>query len=212
MTPRPEWLGRLRYGWAWQLQTLRREAVIDGLAPEACWLLEHDPVITTGLRAVDDVPPDDVLRVRGVDRHRTERGGLATWHGPGQLVGYLILDLPRRGLRVRDTITAIEQGLIDWLADVGVAAGRRAGYPGVWLGADKVAAIGMHFRRGVSMHGFALNLVNDLDGFGLITPCGIEDGGVTTLERVLGGAPTPEEAAIPVGHHVIAALDAAAAG
>lgn len=202
---RPQWLGRLRYAWAWRLQHLRRAAVIDGHSPEACWLLEHDPVITTGRRAVTDLDGES-LRRDGIDVHITERGGLATWHGPGQLVGYLILDIGTRGIKVRETVHGIEQGLIDALAAWDVRAGLRSAYPGVWVGHDKIAAIGIHVSRGVTMHGFALNLVPALDGFARITPCGITDGGVTTLERVAGVRVQPEDAALAVGSAVLTAL------
>lgn len=203
---RPQWLGRLSYHWAWRLQHLRREAVIGGTAPEACWLLEHDPVITTGRRGVADLPTQEHLAARGVALHRTERGGLATWHGPGQLVGYLVIDLARHRLTVRTMVEGIEQGIIDWLETRGVEATRRAGYPGIWVGRDKICALGLHFRRGISMHGFALNLEPDLQGFKLITPCGIEDGGITSLRMVAGVSPHPREAATDVGWAVIRAL------
>ena len=200
--PAIQWLGRLEYGWALRLQRARREGVIDHGAPEAIWLMEHDPVITTGLRGVDDLPPPDVLRARGVALYRVERGGLATWHGPGQLVGYLIVDLGRRGLRVKDVIAGVEDGVIAWLASVGVTAGRRDGYPGVWCGREKICAIGMHFRRGVSLHGFALNVDPDLSGFDLIVPCGIRDGGVTSVRRQIGRNIDLESCAEAVGASV----------
>lgn len=197
--PRPQWLGRLGYRWAWRLQQLRREAVIAGRAPEAVWLLEHDPVITTGRRPVEDLPD-------GVDVVRTERGGLATWHGPGQLVGYLILDAGSRGIGVKSTICGVEEAIARWLGGLGIVAGRRPGYPGVWVGRDKICAVGMHFRRGVSMHGFALNLTADLSGFQAIVPCGITDGGVTSVRRLLGASPAPLEASIEVGRVVVDTL------
>lgn len=202
MTPEIQWLGRLRYGWALRLQRARRDGVLARRAPEAIWLLEHDPVITTGLRSVDDLPPAATLRARGIDLHRVERGGLATWHGPGQLVGYLIVDLATRGFRVKDVIAGVEDGVIAWLATVGIAAGRRDGYPGVWCGTDKICAIGMHFRRGVSLHGFALNLDPDLSGYDLIVPCGIRDGGVTTVRRQIGRSIALEACADAIGASV----------
>lgn len=200
------WLGRVPYLDALTRQRVRRDRVIDGSAPEAFWLLEHDPVITTGRRGVDDLPDADTLRRRGLQIVHTERGGLATWHGPGQLVGYLVLDLARHGLKVRTMVHGLEQGIIDWLAARDVPAARRDGYPGVWVGRDKVCAVGLHFRHGVSLHGFALNLVNDLDGFQWITPCGITDGGVTTLARRVPDAPRPEDAAPSVARAVLHAL------
>ncbi len=204
----PVWQGRIRYHWAWELQNLRRDAIIAGRADEAFWLLEHDSVITTGRRAVDDLPSAAVLADRGIDSHHTERGGLATWHGPGQLVGYLMLDLPRRGLKVRELVCAVEAGIIDWLHGAGIEAHRRSGYPGVWVGKNKLCAVGMHFRRGVSMHGFALNLTPSLDAYEWFTPCGITDGGVTTVAIERGDAPTPAQAWRAVSECVIAAIDA----
>ena len=210
--PTPEvevsWLGRVPYRATHERQRVRREAVIAG-GQEAFWLLEHDPVITTGRRdagALDAV----ALKAAGIDLVATERGGLATWHGPGQLVGYLIVDLARRRLGVRTMVCAIEQGLIDWLAGQGVAAGRRTSFPGVWVGRDKIAAIGLHFRQGVSLHGFALNLTNGRDGFDRIVPCGITDGGVTRLADHLAGAPSPLEAHPGVASAVSDALARAA--
>lgn len=194
---RPQWLGRLGYRWAWQLQQDRRQAVIAGRAPEAFWLLEHPAVITLGRRggAVLPLARDPVVRV--------ERGGLATWHGPGQLVGYLILDLGSRGVGIRATVHAIEQGLIDWLGGHGVVAVRRAGFPGVWCDGAKIGAVGLHVRRSVTMHGFALNIHNDLSRFDQIVPCGIADGGVTSLQHQVGGAPALHDIASSVGRCVL---------
>lgn len=168
------------------------------------WLLEHPPVITTGRRSVGgDVEPSRV-RAAGFELHETERGGLATCHEPGQLVGYLFFDASAVG--VHRTVAALEEGLIGWLRGEGIAAARREGYPGVWVGREKVAAIGLHFRRGVSMHGFALNLVNDLRGFALIVPCGLADAGVTTVARLTGRHLPPARVAAAVGDRILAAL------
>jgi lipoyl(octanoyl) transferase len=198
--PAPRWLGRVSYPAAWWAQRTRRSAVLEGAADEAIWLLEHDAVYTTGLRAVDlpEVLPAPVVR--------TERGGLTTWHGPGQLVGYLILDISGRGGSVKGTLAAVEAGVIAWLGGHGIDAGRRPGFPGVWVGRDKICAVGMHFRRGVSMHGLALNLSPDLSAFDAIVPCGITDGGVTSFAEVRGSAPTPAQAAIGLGQSLVCAL------
>ncbi len=193
-------MGRLHYRWAWRLQHLRRRAVIAGRAPEAIWLLEHYSVVTTGRRVVEG------LEGSGHEVVRTERGGLATWHGPGQLVGYLILDIRSRAGSVRALVSGIEQAVIDYLFTLGLVAARRDGYPGVWLGADKVCALGLHFSHGVSMHGFALNLRPDLDAWTGFVPCGIVDGGVTSVDRVLGHAPKPWDAASDVGAHLVDTL------
>lgn len=204
--PRPEWLGRVPYRDALEAQRARREAILAGSAPEAIWLLEHDPVITTGRRAVDDLPDPNALTAAGVDLVPTERGGLATWHGPGQLVAYLLLDVGGRRGTVHGTVSALESACIAWLAEQGVKAGRREGAPGVWVGRDKVAALGLHFRRGVSMHGLAINLRPDLTGFGWITPCGIRDGGVTSVLALKGASPSPKEAWPSLGDAILAAL------
>jgi lipoyl(octanoyl) transferase len=201
---RAQWLGRVGYRWAWRLQHARREGILAGHAPEVLWLLEHDPVITTGRRAV---PPGQLpAGAAGLDVVRTERGGLLTWHGPGQLVGYLLADLPARRWQVRRVVSGVEEGIICWLQARGVDAGRRAGLPGVWVGDNKICAIGMHFRRGVSMHGFALNLAPDLRGFEGFTPCGVTDGGVTSVARELGAAPSPYVAARAVADAVLAGI------
>lgn len=183
-------------------QEAHRDGVIAGTAPEELWLLEHDPVVTTGRRRVEGLDPERL----GCDVVATERGGLATWHGPGQLVGYPIVDVGSRGGGVRSTVSALEEGVIRWLAGQGIAAGRRPEHPGVWVGRDKICAVGLHFRRGVTLHGFALNLCPDLTVFGRFVPCGITDGGVTSLAR-LGGPPlAPADAWAGVGAAVRAAL------
>jgi lipoyl(octanoyl) transferase len=196
------WLGRVPYDVAWARQLAQRDEVLAG-GPDALWLLEHPPVITVGRRASEAGP----LPVHGeIPVVHVERGGLATWHGPGQLVGYLIADLPRRGWKVKGVVAGIEIGVSAYLAELGVVAGPRDGYPGVWIGRDKVCAIGLHVRRGVTMHGFALNLTPDLAGFSSILPCGITDGGVTSVARALGSAPSPEGAAVAVGEAVLAGI------
>lgn len=207
MSLRPQWLGRVPYREAWRHQRARRAGILAGYAPEAFWLLEHPSVVTTGLRQVPDLPSAAWLRSRGADLVRIDRGGLATWHGPGQLVGYPILDLRSRRLRIRDLIGGIEDGVIAWLVGVGLSAGRREGYPGVWVGRDKVCAVGVHVEHGVSNHGFALNLTTDLVGFSLITPCGITDGGVTSVRRLRGDSPAPVQAAEAVGWEILRAFE-----
>lgn len=203
------WLGRVPYAATLEAQRAFREEVIHRRAPETLWGLEHEPVITTGRRA-ESAPDPERVRAAGFALVATERGGLATCHEPGQLVGYVFLDAHTLG--VRRLVEALEEGIIAWLAAEGVSAGRREGYPGIWLGRDKVCAIGLHVRQGVTMHGFALNLDNDLRGFGLITPCGITDGGVTTLARARGAAPTPEQAWPSVADAVTRAVSEARAG
>jgi lipoate-protein ligase B len=192
-----QWLGQLAYPWALQLQRTRRQAVIDGRAPEVLWLLEHPAVVTRGRRGGEVVGKPAWVPV-----HDVERGGLATVHVPGQLVGYLIVDLPRHGIGVREGVRRLEEGLIRWLATRGISAGRREGYPGVWVGEAKIAALGLHVRRGVTMHGFALNLDPDLRSFDWIVPCGIAGAQSTSVARCGGGQLLPHEVADEVGASV----------
>lgn len=201
----PIWRGCVPYAEALEAQRIWRDRLIAGEVGEALWLLEHPPVITTGRRGVIDLDPGAIAD-GGYALVETERGGLATCHEPGQLVGYPMFDA--RTLGVRRTVGVVEDVLISWLRAQGVAADRREGYPGVWVGSDKVAAIGLHFKLGHTMHGFALNLTNSLRGFDLITPCGITDGGVTSLARLRAPAPTPTpaEAAMTIGASLARAL------
>ena len=200
------WLGRLRYSDALEQQRRRREEIIAGTSSEVLWFLEHEPVITTGRRPVDDLPSREHLKQNGIDLVRTERGGLATFHGPGQLIAYPIIDAWQRGLGAKGTVNAMETAVIQWLSDNGVCAKRRVGFPGVWVENEKICAIGMHFRRGISMHGIALNLDPDWGGFNLITPCGIRDGGVTSLAQVSGKVISPAEAAKTLAPHILDCL------
>ncbi len=168
-----------------------------GARPDTLVLLTHPPVVTMG-RATDPanllLPPEEYAR-RGIDLVEADRGGDVTWHGPGQLVGYPIVDLRARGLSARAFLRRLEQSLIDLIAALGVAAGRLPGLTGVWVGEAKVAALGIRVARGVSMHGFALNVRDTPGAFAGIVPCGIRDHGVTSLERLLPAAPSVEEVA-----------------
>jgi lipoic acid synthetase len=177
---RVRWLGTVPYGEADALQ----RAVHDRSWHDYLLLLEHPHVYTLGSRASLEhvlVPPASV----GADLVRADRGGDVTYHGPGQLVGYPIVTLPEP-LDVVDYVRRLEQVLIDALADLGVGAGREPGYTGVWVGAEKIAAIGVRVARGRTRHGFALNVDPDLGMFSNIVPCGIADRGVTSVRAVLG--------------------------
>ena len=157
--------------------------------PEAVALLEHDPVYTLGARASRSslrVAPDALP----APLVQADRGGDVTWHGPGQLVCYPVLDLRARGLHAGDYVRLLEQVVIDTLAGWGIEGGRAAGRPGVWVAGEKVAAVGVRIDRGVSRHGLALNVAPDLAWFAPIVPCGIADAGVTSMARLLGDAPS----------------------
>jgi lipoyl(octanoyl) transferase len=195
-------LGVVPYEDALALQQDLVEARRRGEIPDTLLLLEHPHVITLGVRVRHDrshvVATPEQLAARGVTVHESGRGGDVTYHGPGQLVGYPIFDLApdRRDLHryVRD----LEEALIRAVARFGIRAVRVEGLTGVWVGAEKVAAIGVRISRWITSHGFALNVSVDLDYFGLIVPCGIRDRGVTSMSRLLGRDVTVAEAAGPV--------------
>jgi lipoyl(octanoyl) transferase len=152
-----------------------------GSAGEQVWLLEHAPVLTGGTSAQDS----DLVNIGGIDVHRSGRGGQWTWHGPGQRVAYVMLDLAARNPDVRAYVQALEAWIIDTLASFGVSGQRRDDHPGIWVAGDgeldKIAAIGVRISRWVSWHGIAINLDPDLSAFDRIVPCGVRDGGVTSL-------------------------------
>jgi lipoyl(octanoyl) transferase len=168
-----------------------REKRIAGEIPDTLVLLEHPPVITLGRRAgrEDILISEETARREGVDIVPIDRGGEVTYHGPGQLVGYLIFDIALTGGSIRDFVYLLEEGLIRVLdKGWGVKAGRSAEHRGVWVGDEKIAALGLSVSRHVTMHGFALNVNTDLRHFRWIVPCGIRDKGVTSLEKITGSA------------------------
>jgi lipoyl(octanoyl) transferase len=169
------------YRAALEAMMARNAAIADGTARELVWLLDHPPVYTAGTSAVDE----DLLDPR-FDVVEAGRGGRHTYHGPGQRIGYLLLDLRRRNRDVRGFVHAVEGWVIDTLNDFGVSAWRAPGRIGIWTrgpdGAEaKIGAIGIRIRRWVTMHGFSVNLSPDLSHFAGIVPCGIADHGVTSL-------------------------------
>lgn len=191
-------LGRIGYADALALQRETHERLVAGReqgAPMTVFLLEHDPPVVTVTKrvgAAEHVLASDALLARhGIERVETDRGGDVTYHGPGQLVAYPILDLQRLGLKVHPYVRWLEQCIIDTLADDGLAGLRDPSATGVWVGSGgtperKIAAIGVRLSRFASMHGFALNVAPDLAHFGLIVPCGLQRP-VTSLAHELGG-------------------------
>ena len=159
-------------------------AIRNGGAGEEVWLLEHHSVLTGGTSS----RPEDLVNPGSIPVHQTGRGGQWTWHGPGQRVAYVMLDLQRRNPDVRAYVHALEGWIIDVLASFGIDGRRRDGHPGIWVDGDgrmdKVAAIGVRISRWVTWHGIAVNLDPSMDGFGAIIPCGVRDGGVTSLRRL----------------------------
>ena len=174
---------------AWQEALHARRAAGD--IPDTLLLLEHRPVYTLGRSATAShlLYSEARLREKGIELAETTRGGDVTYHGPGQLVGYPIVHLGEAGLRVLEYVDALEETLIRAAAAFGVAAGRDARNRGVWVGNDKLAALGIRVSRQVTMHGFALNVSPRLDDYRGIVACGLKDAGVTSLERLTGRAP-----------------------
>ena len=181
-------LGVREYGEALALQRRLARARMAGQVPDLLLLVEHPPVITCGRGARPEhllAAPED-LRWRGVGLFAVERGGDVTYHGPGQLVGYPILDLHGYGLDVHLHLRRIERALVEALAAAGLRAGVSPGRTGVWVGERKIASIGVHVSRWVTWHGFALNVCPDLRGFDLIVACGLRGVQMTSLAAELG--------------------------
>jgi lipoyl(octanoyl) transferase len=192
------------YQKAWEVQRTIHQEVADGVRPNTLLLLEHPSVYTAGRRTDDSERPTDGTPVIDVDR-----GGRITWHGPGQLVGYPIVKL-LKPTELVGFVREIEAALINVCSDLGITAVRVDGRSGVWIqdekGDRKIAAIGIRVAKGVTMHGFALNVNPDLSAFRSIVPCGITDADVTSLEIELGRTITIEEVAPLVERYIFESL------
>jgi len=198
--PRPltiQRLGRVPYGLGLEIQERLVAERQAGAIPDQLLLLEHDPVFTLGrnARAENVLLSAEQLRQHGFDVYDTGRGGDVTYHGPGQVVGYPILDLSPDRRDVHRYVRDLEEVMIRTCAQYGVEAGRIAGLTGTWVGREKIGAIGVRISRWVTSHGFAFNVSTDLAAFDLIVPCGIRDKGVTSLDRLLG-RPVPLDEAM----------------
>jgi lipoyl(octanoyl) transferase len=197
------WLGRVEYpaAWAWQRELFL--ARLDGDCGDTLMLLEHPPTYTLGRRALEeDLVYDDADRAaRGIDLYKVDRGGRATYHGPGQLVGYPIMALGERYDVVR-YLRNLEEVLIRTAADLGVQATRDPDHTGVWVGDDKIGAIGVKITRGITMHGFAFNVTTDLQMFGGIVPCGIQGRWVTSIQAQTGREHSVKEVATVASNHL----------
>ncbi|MYA19346.1 MAG: lipoyl(octanoyl) transferase LipB [Chloroflexi bacterium] len=187
--------GLVDYHAALEWQQARAAALYAGSEGEALVLLEHPPVYTLGARGNDSnlLATPQALAAFGAQVVHTDRGGDVTFHGPGQLVAYPILDLRGRGIGAAAYVRALEAIMIEAVAHFGVRAERVRGRPGVWVDGAKLAAVGVRVSRGVSRHGLALNVSTDLEWFARIVPCGIPDIEATSLERLLGEAPPMRE-------------------
>lgn len=189
-------LGRRPYGEVLELQRdLCRRRVAGEVTEDLLLLVEHEPVITLGRGTrSSSLPLEPVeLRRRGLDVFEVERGGDVTYHGPGQLVGYPIIDLQAHKPDLHWYLRTLEAVLIEALAELGIPAERRAGLTGVWTRGRKIASLGVHVKQWVTFHGFALNVVNDLGNFGLIVPCGIDNVVMTSVQKEQGGNESPED-------------------
>lgn len=185
-------LGVVPYAEALALQKQLVDDRREGRIGDVLLLVEHPHVLTLGVRGDGGrshiVATAEMLSLRGVEIHETGRGGDITYHGPGQVIGYPIIDLKPDRCDVHRYVRDLEEVLIRVLSDYGVSSERVKGLTGVWVGDQKVAAIGVRIARWITSHGFALNVTTDLDYFNLIVPCGIADRGVTSLSRVLNRA------------------------
>jgi len=195
------WLARVAYRDAWDLQHRLVAARVDGRIGDRLLLLEHEPVLTLGRHSDPShvVASADELARRGVEVIRTERGGEVTYHGPGQLTGYVIVKLADRGLLIRPLVRALEAALSEACAAFGVEAGPREGFPGCWAGGGtrKIGAVGVRIEHGVSYHGIALNVSVRLSDFELIDACGMPGVESTSIdaERGVAAEPTTESVA-----------------
>lgn len=198
----------------WETQHALFDAMVgakrEGRNPEGEYLLllEHQPVLTLGRHGREEnlINKAEMCR-RGIECIRIERGGDITYHGPGQLVAYPIIDLEQHHLGVKDYIHRLEEAVIRTIADYDIKGERVEGATGVWIGKDtpterKICAIGVKCSRYITMHGLALNVNTDLDAFRLINPCGFIDKGVTSIARELGHAVSLREVAERLGHHL----------
>jgi len=193
-------LGRAEYEPVWRaMQAYTKER--DGGSADELWFVEHPPVFTLGLAG----RPEHVLDAGSTPVVRIDRGGQVTWHGPGQLVAYILLDLQRAGYGVKEMVRRLEQSVIDLLHDYGIRGERQAGMPGVYVGGTKIAAVGLRVSRGCTYHGIALNVDADLASFARINPCGYP-GLVATRLADLGVRDTIDAVQQRWQKHLVASL------
>jgi lipoyl(octanoyl) transferase len=204
-------LGRIGYADGVERQKALVQARQAGEIDDTLLFVEHPPVITLGVKTRGNLANvragADALAAQGVEIHDSGRGGDVTFHGPGQLVGYPIVDLKPDRQDVHRYVRDLEEVLIRAAADFGIEAGRVKGYSGAWVGDRKLAAIGVRISRWVTSHGFALNVTTDLSGFDLIVPCGITDRGVTSLSALLGRDVPMDEVERAVVMHFASVFD-----
>lgn len=200
---------RVAYRDALDMQMQCWEERRDSRRPDHLFTLEHHPVITLGRRAKDEdvLLSPEALQQRGIDLVRIDRGGEATWHGPGQLVLYPIIHVGQHEIGVSDLVRGLSACIRDFLADLGIESEWSNEHPGIWVEDRKIAAVGMRIQSGVSRHGAALNLSSALDAYSAIVPCGMPGGKVTSVLQELGHTPS-----LPTAAEAIAQLFAARFG
>ena len=183
-----DYLGVIPYGLALKRQQILVQARAEGKIPDVVLLLQHPPVFTIGrFRGTEDIMvSEETLTKEGITVFHSNRGGGITYHGPGQLVGYPILNLKENGLGVRQYIWKLEGVIINLLLVFGIQGHRVAEYPGVWVDGKKICSLGIHVSRGITMHGFALNVDTNLRNFEYIKPCGIKGEVMTSLSKLVG--------------------------
>ncbi|GIP15220.1 octanoyltransferase [Paenibacillus montaniterrae] len=202
------YIGMLDYKEAWDLQKAYVQEIDKGERAETLLLLQHSPTYTLGSDRHPEhlLLDEETLKKRGISVYNIDRGGDITYHGPGQLVGYPLIYLDAAGLDLHGYLRKLEAVIIDWLAQYGIEGGRKPAYTGVWVGDEKIAAIGVKFnkakqRRGfITSHGFALNIKSGIaaEGFSGIVPCGIQEYGVTSFNDITKMNMTVEEAAAQI--------------
>lgn len=180
-----DYLGRTDFESCFSLQSQIRESILKSNSPNTVVLTEHDKTFTLGRRESGDnlLVSKDLLEKRGFKVIKTTRGGMITYHGPGQLLIYPILDLRKLSLKVKEYVKKLEQTVIDTLNRYGIQAERKEGYPGVWVLGKKIGSLGIHVKKMVTMHGFALNVFTDINDFKYINPCGFKNLEVTSMKN-----------------------------
>ena len=204
-------LGVVPYAAASEMQRALVEERRAGRIPDLLLLLEHPHVITLGVKTEAArshlIATPELLASRHIEVHESGRGGDITYHGPGQIVGYPIIDLRPDRCDVHKYVRDLEDVMIRTSADFGLKAGRIQGLSGAWVGAEKIGAIGVRIARWITSHGFAFNVTTDLDFFRLIVPCGIESGGVTSLSRATGRSISLADAEAAIGRNFAAVFE-----
>lgn len=193
-------LGLIPYKDAWQMQEELHKKRVAGEIPDTVLLLEHPPVFTIGRRdcEADIISPNNLIERDGIEIVKTNRGGRVTYHGPGQLMCYFICAVSG----VKEFVYSIEEICLKTISEFGLKGSRDPEHPGIWVGKEKIAAIGLHISHGVSQHGFALNVSPNLLHYKHILPCGIQDKGITSLKKLLGKDVSVNEVKKSVSKHL----------